>query len=223
MNIYLVRHAESLGNISGNFNGITDLPLSPNGERQAALLGNFFKDRKPDRIYTSNLRRAIQTAMFSTGVDESEFIKIPELNEIDGGEWEGTSWERIMKEYNHEFNLWNTQPHLTRLPGGESLQELYERSIGVLKKIVDENPADSSVAVFSHGTVLKTWIAYIRDLHLDQLPLIAWYENSSVTKIVHEDGEFRLEFYDNHEHLPMEMKTVANSSWGRNIKKTCKY
>jgi len=223
MKIYLVRHAESLGNISGKFNGITDLPLSPKGELQARLLGEFFKDKKLDKIYTSTLRRTIQTAAFSTGRDESSFIKLAELNEIDGGHWEGVEWDRIIKEYNEEYLLWNEKPHLVRLPGGENLNELYERSIGVLEKITRDNDPDSTVGVFSHGTVLKVWIAYIRNLDLEELPLIAWYENSSVTGIDFRDGQFSLEFYDDHSHLPMETKTVANTPWGCNMKETCKY
>lgn len=223
MKIYLVRHAESMGNISGKFNGITDLPLSPKGEKQAKLLGSFFKDKKIDKVYTSVLRRTIQTAEFSTGRDESTFTKVAELNEIDGGHWESVDWDIISEKYSNEFIMWNETPHLCRLPGGESLDELYERSIGVLKQVVEENNPDDTIAVFSHGTVLKVWVAYIRNLELDKLPVIAWYENSSVTGINYEDGVFSLDFYDNHEHLPMEIKTVANTPWGCNMKKTCKY
>jgi probable phosphoglycerate mutase len=223
MKIYLVRHAESLGNISGKFNGVTDLPLSPKGEKQARLLGQFFNNKKLDKIYTSVLRRTIQTANFSTGWDESSFIKLAELNEINGGHWEGVEWDKIIQRYNDEYVLWNEKPHLVRLPGGESLDELYERSIGVLKRITEENDPDSTIGVFSHGTVLKVWVAYIRNLDLEELPLIAWYENSSVTAINYENGEFSLEFYDNHNHLPMEIKTVANTPWGCNMKETCKY
>ncbi len=223
MKIYLVRHAESMGNISGKFNGVTDLPLSPKGEKQAKLLGQFFNDKKLDKIYTSVLRRTIQTANLSTGRDESTFIKLAELNEINGGHWEGVEWDKIEKKYNKEFVLWNERPHLVRLPGGESLDELYDRSIGVLKRIIEENDPEATIGVFSHGTVLKVWVAFIRNLALEELPLIAWYENSSVTGISCTDGELSLEFYDNHNHLPMEIKTVANTPWGCNMKETCKY
>jgi len=223
MIIYLVRHAESLGNISGSFHGITDMPLSPKGEKQAKLLGAFFQEVKLDRIYTSALKRTIQTAELSTGKNEKDFIKLKELNEIDGGIWEGTEWEHILNNHSKEYHLWNNEPHKARLPGGESVSELYDRSIGVLERIVKENPVDSRVAVFSHGTVLKAWIAYVRKLGIEDFPVIAWYENSSVTGIRYENGQFTLDFYDNHEHLPMETKTVANTPWGCNMKETCRY
>ena len=122
-----------------------------------------------------------------------------------------------------QYHKWIEEPHLACLPNGESVQELYKRSVKALHDIVMENSDDSTIAIFSHGTVLKAIIAYIHGLPLEALKIIAWYENSSVTKIIYENSIFSLEFYDNHKHLPKSVKTVANSPWGCNMKLTCKY
>lgn len=223
MIIYLIRHAESQGNISGKFNGITDLPLSENGRTQATLLGSFFKDRKIDRIYTSKLTRTNETADLALPGRVDEFIKMEDLNEINGGDWEGVEWEIIMDKWGDEFSKWNDSPEFSKLPNGESTLELYERSVKALKRIINENDDDGAIAVFSHGTVLKAFIAYARELPVSSFKDIAWYENSSVTKLLVENKKLSIDFFDNHEHLPDEIKTVANSPWGCNMKLTCKY
>jgi len=223
MKIYLVRHAESTGNISPSFNGRQDVPLSENGMRQAELLGVFFKDKKLNRIYTSMLGRTIQTADRALPGLKDSFVNKENLNEINGGDWEGRDYEDIFKLWGEEFRKWREVPHEAQPPNGENLYKVQKRAVEALEEIVSENPDDSTVAVFSHGAVIKTLVAYIRGLSLESVIEIAWYENSSVTEIIYEEGEFRLGFYDNHDHLPDEIKTVANSDWGRSMKDSCKY
>lgn len=223
MVIYLMRHAESEGNKSVKFNGVTDTRLSENGRHQATLLGSFFKDIKLDKIYTSELKRTNETAALALPGRKNEFIKKIKLNEIDGGDWEGVEWSTLEVKWPDQYHKWREEPHLAYLPNGESVHELYERSVKVLHDIALENSDDSTIAIFSHGTVLKAIIAYIHKLPLEALKIIAWYENSSVTKIIYANNTFSLEFSDNHKHLPKSIKTVANSPWGNNMKLTCKY
>lgn len=223
MIIYLVRHAESTGNISPSFNGREDVPLSENGMRQAELLGTFFKDKKLNKIYTSMLGRTIQTADCALPGLKDTFINKENLNEINGGDWEGRDYEDIFKLWGDEFQKWRELPHLAQPPNGENLYDVQKRAVKALNDIVLENPSDSSIAIFSHGAVIKTLIAYIRNLPLEEVKDIAWYENSSVTEIIYEDGKYNLGFYDNHDHLPDHIKTVANSDWGKTEKQTCRY
>ncbi len=223
MKIYLVRHAESLGNISESFNGRQDVHLSENGRMQASMLSSFFKDKKLDRIYTSELTRTIQTASLALPGMEDTFIKKENLNEINGGDWEGRFYVDIFELWGDEFRKWREAPHEAQPPNGENVNDLMSRAIGALKEIVSENSPKSTVAVFTHGAVIKTIITFIRLLPIEAFIDIAWYENSSVTEIIYEAGTFSLGFYDNHDHLPDEIKTVANSNWGRTQKASCKY
>jgi broad specificity phosphatase PhoE len=212
-----------MGNISSTFNGRNDLPLSENGRKQAALLGNFFKDKKLDRIYTSTLKRTIETADLALPGKKDSFVRLESLNEIHGGDWEGREYDEIFELWGEEFRNWREAPHKAQPPNGENIFDVFDRAVATLDKIARENESDSNVAVFAHGAVIKTVIAFIRSLPLSSLPLIAWYENSSVTEIIFKDGEFNLGFYDNHDHLPDHIKTVANSDWGKAMKHTCRY
>ena len=223
MKIYLVRHAESTGNISNSFNGRENVPLSEKGRQQAFLLGSFFKNIKLDKIYTSLLDRTIQTASLALPGSVDVFINRESLNEIDGGEWEGRDYDEIYAKWGDEFKKWRETPHEAQPPNGENLYDVQKRAISALKEIVAENSTKSTVAVFSHGAVIKTLIAYVRNLSLEKTNEIAWYENSSVTEILYENESFHLGFYNKHDHLPDEIKTVANSNWGRTQKVSWKY
>ncbi len=223
MIIYLIRHAESTGNISPSFNGRKDVPLSDNGRKQAVLLREFFKNIKIDRIYTSTLKRTIETANLALPGKRDSFVSLESINEIHGGDWEGRNYDEIFELWGDEFRNWREAPHKAQPPNGENIYDVFERAVKTLEMIVSENHKDSTVAIFAHGAVIKTIIAFIRLLPLSSLTEIAWYENSSVTEILYEKGRYSLGFYDNHDHLPDKNKTVANSEWGRTMKTSCLY
>ena len=61
--VIMVRHGESLGNAEGFFAGQTDIPLTPLGQRQAERTAEYLRDRKIDRIYSSDLIRSMQTRL----------------------------------------------------------------------------------------------------------------------------------------------------------------
>lgn len=223
MKIYLVRHAESTGNISPSFNGLKDVPLSDNGRIQAKLLKSFFADKTINRIYTSMLRRTVETAGYALPGRRKEFISLGILNEINGGDWEGREYTEIFERWGDEFRKWREAPHEAQPPNGENVYDVLERAKTALNRIVSENDDDSTVAVFAHGALIKTIIIYLRSLPMSELVWVAWYENSSVTEINYENGQFSLGFCDNHDHLPDDLKTVANSDWGKAMKRTCRY
>lgn len=223
MKIYLVRHAESIGNISPSFNGQKDVPLSENGRKQATLLRKFFENVEIDKIYTSTLKRTIETADLAIPGKRDTFISLDSIREINGGDWEGRHYDEIFEKWGDEFRKWRETPHEAQPPNGENIYDVFDRVTATLEKITSENAGDSTIAIFAHGAVIKTIIAFIRSLPLSSLTDIAWYENSSVTEIIYEDGLYRLGFYDNHEHLPKHIKTVENSNWGRTMKAACRY
>lgn len=223
MDIYLIRHAESEGNINGRFNGVTDLPLSENGRKQALLLGSFLSDIQFNKIYTSKLKRAYETAGLSLPEHKGEFIRLGQLNEINGGDWEKVKWTDLPSKWPEQFRNWEEQPELTQMPNGESVAELSERSITIFTKIIKNGNAADSIAIFTHGTVIKALIAHILKLPLSSLRDIAWYENASATKVVFIDNRCIIEFFNEHSHLPVERKTIGNMEWGKEMYRQTKY
>ncbi len=93
-------------------------------------------DRNIDVIYTSPIRRAIQTAeIISTFLNVSK-IRIEEaLKEMKLGPWEGLSENEIAIKYPEEFKLWNSKPVKLKLPGRETLSTVQNRAVKAVRKI----------------------------------------------------------------------------------------
>src|SRR6266571_6575575 len=91
--LLLVRHGESTWNREHRIQGQLDPPLSAEGRRQAARLAHRLTGRKPHGLYTSDLRRAVETAAPIEQITGLQATKLPELREIFLGEWEGLQTE----------------------------------------------------------------------------------------------------------------------------------
>ncbi|HOP54967.1 MAG TPA: histidine phosphatase family protein, partial [Bacillota bacterium] len=96
---YLVRHGTTQYNLENRFQGHLDIPLSNQGIEQAKKLADYLKDKKIDAIYTSDLKRAVQTAEYIAAAKSMKYRLLPSLREVDVGELEGLRWHEVKKEY----------------------------------------------------------------------------------------------------------------------------
>ncbi|TFU14276.1 histidine phosphatase family protein [Thermus tengchongensis] len=151
MELWLVRHGETLWNREGRLLGWTDLPLTPLGEAQArALKGNL----PPLPTYSSDLKRALQTALLA-GLQP---VPTQALREIHFGVLEGALWEELEPQYKEALlRFQGFHP-----PGGEALEAFQERVLGFLEGL--KAPA----VLFTHGGVIR---AALRALGEDGLIL----------------------------------------------------
>ena len=123
--IYLVRHGETEKNKERLLQGRSNLPLNETGIRQAEEAGRYFRERGItfDRIYSSPLLRAVQTARIIAGED-TELIPDDRLLEMDYGPWEGTSLLNPAPEIVYFFQDFVHHP---APEGMESLASVVER------------------------------------------------------------------------------------------------
>jgi len=89
LRLLLVRHGETVWNREGRYQGVIDVPLSPEGERQAAALAVQLRSEPLAAVYSSTLRRAYYTAVPIAAAHGLTVIRDPRLNEINQGQWEG--------------------------------------------------------------------------------------------------------------------------------------
>ena len=146
MFIYIVRHGETYGNLNGD--GFTETDLTPNGEKQAFLLGERFKNEKIDKIYTSPLIRAVKTAkeIKNHHKDVPVIIDCSLLEKGTDPEYTGLPDDNLLKVI----------PDATILPrkalGEENDDIAYNRAREIIEKIKAENSFDSTVVIVAHGT-----------------------------------------------------------------------
>lgn len=162
--LVLLRHGQSVWLAEGRFQGQADTPLSPLGERQAALAGVRLADPAaaprlpvppgdPIAIVHSPLARTAQTAaavaaaIAARGRPAPPLIPEPGLREIGQGVWEGLLQRDVEAGWPEEIAGWRRDPVRTFAPGGESLAEVDRRVRGVLAGVIDGLARASSTAL----------------------------------------------------------------------------
>lgn len=151
MKLLLVRHGETQWNVAKKIQGSADICLNETGRFQAAKLGKTLKEyqNKIAKIYTSKLLRAKETAEI-IGAELNLEVKVLEgLEEMCMGLWEGMSWKNVEKEYPKEYQIWFQKRRNTRVPQGESYQEVLERLVPALQEIVKKEKEDTLVVTHS--------------------------------------------------------------------------
>jgi alpha-ribazole phosphatase len=162
LELYLVRHGETLGNRQKLFYGRKDYALNERGREQAKRVATELKKLELDAIYTSPLKRAIETATAIAHFHPYLDIGVmDELSEMDFGLWEGLSHQEIAKEYPREWETWCRDWWETMVPQGESALQVHQRVTDCLNRIIKACPPDGRIAVISHHGCLRSAITHI--------------------------------------------------------------
>ncbi|XP_031438193.1 6-phosphofructo-2-kinase/fructose-2,6-bisphosphatase 3 isoform X2 [Clupea harengus] len=162
--IYLCRHGESQDNLQGKLGG--DAGLSSHGRKFASALGSFVEEQnlKDLKVWTSQLRRSIQTAE-GLGVPYEQWKA---LNEIDAGVCEEMTYDEVKEKYPEEFALRDEDKYYYRYPSGESYQDLVQR----VEPVIMELERQENVLVICHQAVMRCLLAYFLDKSADEMPYL---------------------------------------------------
>jgi broad specificity phosphatase PhoE len=142
--LWVVRHGETEWARLGRHTGRTDLPLTPEGERQARAVGALLAGRRFAAVLTSPLRRAHDTCRLA-GYGDVARVE-PNLAEWDYGDYEGRLSADVRKEI-PGWTVWTGE-----LPHGETIDDVAARARRVL---ADIEAAGGDALLFAHGHVLR--------------------------------------------------------------------
>jgi broad specificity phosphatase PhoE len=145
---YLARHGETAWTVSGQHTGLTDLPLTERGERNAQRLGERLRELKPVRVFTSPLQRVRRTCELAGCGGAAEVDR--DLLEWDYGKYEG----RTSADIHAERPDW--QLFRDGCPGGESPEQVGARADRVVRRV---RAVRGDVLLFSSGHFLRTLVA----------------------------------------------------------------
>ncbi|HVL63572.1 MAG TPA: histidine phosphatase family protein [Actinomycetota bacterium] len=152
--VVLVRHGETEWNRTKRAQGQADVPLNTAGHRQAVHAANELRHLDVTAVYASDLSRAIDTARAIADAHGLEVHTDPDLREVDQGEWEGLHVDEIRSRWP---DLWGPARHYSARPGGESPQQVRDRALRALRRIVERHPGQT-VVVVSHGGTIR-WLS----------------------------------------------------------------
>ena len=191
--LYLIRHGATAANENVPFilqgAGI-DLQLSPSGEQQALDVGAQLSGIPLNRIYSSTLLRARQTAQAIADRQNLEVEIVSNLHESDVGLWEGKNIEEIQREFPEEYRKFMENPGDNPHPGGESFQDVLERVHPILNELLHKH-AGESIAVVAHGNVNRVYLAHLLGVELRKAQLVRQV-NGCINIVHHQSHETRV-------------------------------
>ncbi len=185
MKLYLVRHGQSVANATKIHSGWSQVPLTEQGKADAARAGQYLRTLQFDRLYSSDLLRAIQTA--SIALPGSMPEQLPLIRERNVGVLVGRPFEECAEEYGDAY--WEARSSLDFTPyGGENREMLTARAREFLK-MLEADPADS-IAAFSHEGFIVSCVEIVLNMPLDRRRIRC--ANGSITILSFENGSWRL-------------------------------
>lgn len=213
MKIYLTRHSKTVWNQEKRLQGRCDSPLTPEGIENAKALKHYLDQSQLsfDYIYSSPIQRAYQTALLL--FDKSQIIQDDNLVEMNFGVFEGRRIADILKTdgelYNH---LWHHPEQFTRIPEGESYDEVIKRAQYFLNQL-KQLDGNSNVLVVTHGMYFIVLLATM--LGLDRKDYVRInqkvVEGCSLTLVEETNGHYELIKYNQCDYLPH----IMNASFAK--------
>lgn len=198
--IYLLRHGETIWNREQRTQGKSnDIELAEEGRRQAESIAKRLKNDDIDLFFSSNLKRAFETASIIATEHNKEVIPYEELGEINFGCFEGLKYSEIKEKHKEVFSIWHENPGIARIPGGETLMELKERVLTKLHQLLNENHG-KNILIVSHGITIKVIIAALMGIDLGNIHKIR-QDNTGLNIFEYKEGKFTLHLLNDTCHL----------------------
>lgn len=173
--ILFVRHGETDYNVAHRWQGQLDVPLNDTGRAQATALATYLAQTPIDLIYSSDLKRAFDTAKVVAMARKQSVIPEPRLREIHLGIFQGLTREQLREQYPLELMQWDTNDEFV-VQGGESRRQLRERAAAAWEEITAS--AAKTLLLLTHGGTMRVLLPTI----VPELGEERWrFPNTSIT------------------------------------------
>jgi probable phosphoglycerate mutase len=196
--IVLIRHGQTDWNLSGRWQGHTDIALNDTGRSQASDLARRLASWPIAAIYSSDLRRAHQTASILARELGLSLKLDAAWRERNGGDFQGMTFEELDRRHPEALQAMRQRGEAP--PGGESNLDVAGRVVAAFDQIVARHPGQM-VAVVSHGGAMRALIGYVVGLPLGQSPRVSVSGNTGISLIEVNQWGTRLTLLNDTTHL----------------------
>ncbi len=173
---------------------------------QISRLAHSLKSEVISAVYSSDLRRARDTAAEIAKFHGLPVNVDPDLREMNQGDFEGLSFAEIRKSYSELLNEWLRRPESVRIPGGETLEEVQERAWRSIQRIIKTHQNQNIVAV-SHNFTIITLLCKFKGIGLkDFFNFKIKAASKNVVRI--SDGSFTIDLQNDTTHLSPEFRLL---------------
>lgn len=198
MDIYFIRHAESINNTRGHHAIVNDdSPLTEQGEQQGTSLSAYFHKQGVTHVYTSSQRRSIHTAGDIQSSTWCWYTVIEDLGERRRWVWWEETWQTVSKRLAH---MSFEERYTFVPPQGESRQQMEQRLVATMQDIISKHTENDSLVIVTHKwclrALLPTLLASDRTQH-ETYDVEVW----SITHLVYGQWIYTLKNLNYTNHL----------------------
>jgi broad specificity phosphatase PhoE len=190
--LMFIRNGETDWNLVGRWQGWVAAPLNDLGRMQAQRLANFIRNIGLNTVYSSDNRRAAETASVLGNALGYAPILDARLRERRVGIWQGLILPEIRAWYPDEYASLTADPDGYVIPDGESIDQVKARASHALNDVIQRAEADSAqvtVAMVSHTTAIRAMLdELVTDVDLSHVN----FGNTSVTTVVRDGDGWKL-------------------------------
>ena len=189
--IYIVRHAETVGNIEKRLTGWQDYEITKKGQELVEKLTKKFENIKIDAIYSSSSKRAIATVENIAKQKQLEIVQDDRLKEMYFGIYDGWKWEDVdrVNPKIHKLHVENNE--IMQIPEQETTIEVTNRMYDAIEEIAKKN-IGKSVLIASHGVSIE---AFLRKVTKEPFTIkIEEYSqhNTSLNELIYNKDGFKV-------------------------------
>ncbi len=198
--LVFIRPGETTWNFQGRFQGWVESPLNDYGRLQIERLANFIRNLGLNGLYSSDIRRAKESAEILSSRLGYPPIFDERLRERSVGHWQGLTVPEIHGWYAEEYAEFEKEPDKYQIPGGESLGQVRKRSQACLKEILKKHDGEENITIgiMSHTITINLMLELL--LSKDDIKQ-RQFGNSSVTTLLNNGKEWRVTADNDTAHL----------------------
>jgi len=167
MRLILVRHGQTQWNKESRALGHADIELTEEGRRQAQGLALALKGESVAAIYSSPLRRALETADAIARFHRGKVEVVDAFVELDAGELDGLTYDEMRDRYGEFLKEWMRDACSLAMPGGECLEDVQYRAWQGVETLA-KNHNEDVVVLVSHNFTILCILCMALGLHLSQ-------------------------------------------------------
>jgi broad specificity phosphatase PhoE len=184
--LLLARHGETDWNRARRWQGHADRPLTDRGRAQATALAERLADIELDAVYSSDLRRARETAEAVARAQGLDVVELPELREVDVGSWEGLTRDEAEVRFPDGFRRWRAGG--TGWDDGETYAAMSTRVLAAADRIANEHEG-GRILIVSHGGPIRAIHGAALEMDVEDYRRIRPVEpNARLSAVCIEDG-----------------------------------
>jgi probable phosphoglycerate mutase len=196
MEIYIVRHGQTKWNIEKRLQGRSDIDLTQKGIDLAIESGETLRNTHFDCIYSSPLKRALETAKAFCGGRDIEIQTDDRLLELCFGDYEGHTNDELIARPGCAYKYFFDKPELyVPGPNGETLEELCERAADFMTSVVEPLARDGHtqrIMIVAHGAINKALMCHVKQHGIKDFWAGGLQRNCNVIILDYTDGKYQV-------------------------------